>query len=253
MFALFALLCLIAAVALIAGVSDEGARTTRTTGAGILGVGAALGLPLWVFGVTLMVYPDDVERACAEAFGRAGLQQSAEIVRSMVPPGLFCVPEDGGSAPILASSASDLLVSLGILLLIIAALACAIFLVLVIWRAAWQVQRKRSRTTCRHGGWGSGSSCRSSCWLRTVSSTLRVEPRVIGGDSSLSSRCGRSFSMTTLVVREGANSSRCSRATSLRRSMPLRSRRGEVPSVRTLSVNLAAPCNGHEHPRPASV
>ncbi|WP_010204310.1 hypothetical protein [Salinibacterium sp. PAMC 21357] len=128
MFALFALLCLIAVVALIAGVSDEGARTARTTGAGILGVGAALGLPLWVFGVTLMVYPDDVERACAESFGRAGLSQSAEIVRSLVPPGLFCVPEGGGSAPILASSASDLLVSLGILFLIIAALACAVCL-----------------------------------------------------------------------------------------------------------------------------
>ncbi|MBH0130303.1 hypothetical protein [Salinibacterium sp. NK8237] len=128
MLALFPPLWLIAAVALMAGVSNEGTRTARTTGAGILGLGASLGLPLWVFGVTLMVYPDDVERACAEAFGKAGLGPDPEIVRSMVPPGLFCVPEGGGSAPILASSASDLLVGLGILLLIIATLACAVFL-----------------------------------------------------------------------------------------------------------------------------
>lgn len=97
------------------------------SGAGFLLFGSLI-MPVWAWFGTAVLFSGDVVRQCGQVL--SGASPNLVISKSLLPPGVFCFPNGAGSLPVLATPLETFLPALVTLLVILAPLVAATWLVL---------------------------------------------------------------------------------------------------------------------------
>ena len=72
-------------------------------GAGLLAIGAAVALIIWVWGATSTLYTDDPIRACATLFEPSAIRPQLSFQRSVLPPALLCFTDEPATRTVLGT------------------------------------------------------------------------------------------------------------------------------------------------------
>ncbi|MGV8911671.1 MAG: hypothetical protein ACOH14_03565 [Rhodoglobus sp.] len=124
---------LVLALVLAIAVTSIGIQKKQgeVSGAGVIAVIAVLVLCGWILQSQFSLYPDDVVRACVEALRDQKIEigrPDQDFARSVLPPGLFCLPGAPGSAWVLVTPVAEVAAWSSVLAGIALALAGSVLL-----------------------------------------------------------------------------------------------------------------------------